>query len=816
MSFGGNSPTTGGAPAIGGANATGGARASGGVSSTAPASATGGSAAGGTKPNTGTTAGGAVATGGAASTSSKAQGGASTSGGSKHTGNTQTGGTAAGGAKSTGGTLANGGTKSVGGTLATAGTPATGGAGAGGSTGTCAGITANGHYQMENIDRGVVAVKVTNGVYVGWRMMGYEYDAANPTNIAYNVYRDDAKVATVTNSTNYLDSSGTTSSKYSVSAVVAGAECARSAAVTPWAQNYLTIPLTPPATGPNGGTYSASDGSTGDLDGDGKYDIVLKWDPSNAQDNSNDGVTDDVYLDGYTLAGTRLWRIDLGANIRAGAHYTQFVVYDFDGDGKAEVACKTAPGTKDGTGAYLSTGPAANDDDSQVYRNSSGYILTGPEYLTVFSGATGKELATIDYPVLRGTVKNWGDDYGNRVDRFNAGVAYVKENGTATGKPAIIMQRGYYTRLTVSALTWRGGALTKLWTYDSGNSGGAAGQGDHSAMAADTDNDGAQEIITGASTIGGDGKLMCTTGLGHGDALHVGELVPGKGISVFTVHEGEGGYDVHNGATCATIVKVTGGDDNGRGVADDIDPDSPGAEMWSATSPDLFSCETGKSLGSKPGPTNFLIYWDGDESRELEDGTTISKYGGGNLLSASGCASNNGTKSTPTLTADLLGDWREEIVWRQSDNKALRVYTTTTTTTRRIYTLMHDPTYRAQVSFEQSSYNQPPHTGFHIGSGMANPPPPGEGPHVLLVDSVSCGAGGFVCVGAEYQVQTWEQRDALPLLEASVVHREVARSCSGRFCGGLRHALKPECLCGSIRQRSLAKPSFQFSNAHGC
>ena len=148
-------------------------------------------------------------------------------------------------------------------------------------------------------------------------------------------------------------------------------------------------------------------------------DIVLKWDPSNSEDNASLGITDDVYLDGYKLNGTRLWRIDLGPNIRAGAHYTQFSVYDFDGDGKAEVACKTAPGTKDGQGNYLHTGPAANDDDSAVYRSASGYILTGPEYLTVFSGATGQELATIDYPVPRGVVNDWGDNYGNRVDRHN-------------------------------------------------------------------------------------------------------------------------------------------------------------------------------------------------------------------------------------------------------------------------------------------------------------------------------------------------------------------------------------------------------------
>jgi hypothetical protein len=576
---------------------------------------------------------------------------------------------------------------------------------------------------MENIDRGVVAVKVSGGVYVGWRMFGYEYDKGNPTAVSYNVYRGTTKVANVTDSTNYVDASGTTSSTYAVSVVIGGSEGAQSAQANVWAQNYLRIPLAPPGSG-----YEANDGSPGDLDGDGQYEIVLKWQPANAQDNSKSGTTDNTYLDGLKLDGTRMWRIDLGPNIRSGAHYTQPVVYDFDGDGKAEIAVKTAPGTKDGKGNYLHTGPAANDDDSKDYRNSSGYVLSGPEYMTVFSGQTGEELATVDYPVPRGTVSSWGDDYGNRVDRFNGGMAFVSDAGkTASGRPSIITQRGYYTRLTMTALNWRDGALTKVWTFDSDASGNskAAGQGDHSAMAVDADGDGAQEIVTGSATIGSDGTLRCATGNGHGDALHVGELVVGKGISVFTVLEDKGGYDVHNANTCSFYVNVNGGSDNGRGVADDIDPSNPGAEMWSATASGLQSCADGSSVSSsKPSSTNFLIYWDEDESRELLDGAKISKYGGGTLLSAADCAGNNGTKNTPTLTADLLGDWREELVVRESDSSALRIYTTTDVTKRRIYTLMHDPTYRAQVSFEQSSYNQPPHTGFHIGGGMVDPPKP--------------------------------------------------------------------------------------------
>jgi rhamnogalacturonan endolyase len=639
--------------------------------------------------------------------------------------------TGSGGAISSGGGAAAGGSVGGGGTTA-AGGNLTGGTkgGSGGTTSiaACTSPTSGGHYQMEDIDRGVVAVKITGGVYVGWRMMGYEYTPTGASSVSYNVYRGGTKIANVTDSTNYLDASGTTSSTYAVSAVISGTECSQSPSASTWAQDYLRIPLSIPSTSPSGATYSANDAAPGDLDGDGVYDLVLKWDPSDSKDNSQSGVTSNVFLDGYTLAGKHLWRIDLGPNIRAGAHYTQLSVGDFDGDGKAEVACKTAPGTKDGSGTYLHTGPASSDDDSAKYANSDGYILTGPEYLTVFEGATGKELATVSYPVPRGTVSAWGDKYGNRVDRFNGGLAFVSDTGsgkTATGRPSIIQQRGYYTRMTISAYNFRNSALTKVWTFDSdvSGNGSAAGQGNHQAMAADVNNDGAQEIITGATTIGSDGTLMCTTGKGHGDAMHVSELVKGKGISVFTVHEsGTYGHDCHNAATCSLYIDTPGKDDNGRGVADYVSMNDLTAATCSS-GVGTMNCATGATVSSNAG-SNFLIYWDADEARELENGTSITKSGGGTLLSATDCASNNGTKSTPTLTADLLGDWREELILREADNSALRLYTTTAVTKRRMYTLMHDPTYRAQVSFEQSAYNQPPHVGFHIGAGMADPPKP--------------------------------------------------------------------------------------------
>ena len=628
-----------------------------------------------------------------------------------------------GGVPGTGGLPGAGGLPGTGGLSGTGGLPGTGGVPGAGGVASAGGATkpvvtggSNGHYQMENLDRGVVAVKVSGGVYVGWRMFGTEYDTT-ATNVAYNVYKDGVKLANVTDSTNYMDATGTTSSSYTVSAVIKGTEGIQSPGVKPWAQQYTSIPLSPPLPGLNGGAYSANDASPGDLDGDGSLDIVLKWDPSNSQDNAVAGVTDNVYLDGYTLAGKRLWRIDLGPNIRAGAHYTQFAVYDFDGDGKAEVAVKTAPGTKDGAGLYLRSGPAAAADNSAIYRNAEGYILTGPEYLTVFSGVDGKELATIDYVIPRGDVSAWGDSYGNNVDRFNGGVAFVKDTGVATGLPSIISNRGYYTRMTVSALTFRNGVLARNWVYDSVTALDANGSGNPCEAAADVDGDGAQEIITGPSTIS-DGNLKCTTGLGTGDAMDVGELVVGRGISVFSLHGALGGQDAHDAATCKTYFNITNpGQASSGGRAEYVSSsDLTSATCSSATG--NVNCGTGAASSANAG-SNFLIYWNADELRSTLDGTTLP--GGVNTSGTLGC---NGEKNTPTLTADLLGDWREELVARESTNANLRVYTTTNVTKRRIYTLMHDPTYRAQVSFEQSAYNQPPHTGFHIGSGMADPPKP--------------------------------------------------------------------------------------------
>jgi len=574
----------------------------------------------------------------------------------------------------------------------------------------------------------VVAVATSNGVFVSWRMLGTEADS-----VAYNVYRNGSKLTAspLTNSTNYVDTAGSATATYRVAAVVGGVEQAMSNASAVWAQQYLTVKLQRPVGGttPDGVAYdySPNDVSVGDVDGDGSYELFVKWDPSNSKDNSQSGYTGNVFVDAYKLDGTRLWRIDLGRNIRAGAHYTQFIAYDLDGDGKAELAMKTADGTIDGAGTVI--GNATAD-----HRNSTGYILSGPEYLTVFNGLTGKAMATTDYVPARGTVSAWGDSYGNRVDRYLAGVAYLDGQ-----RPSLIMSRGYYTRAVIAAWDWRDGKLASRWTFDSNTSGNSAyrGQGAHSLVISDVNDDGKDDIVFGAATIDSSGKGLYSTGLGHGDALHVSDFDPSRrGKEVMMVHEEPGSYgahgvEMHDAATGKILWSLPGGGaDVGRGVVMDIDARYPGAESW-ATVGGLTSAK-GESISvNRPSRVNFGVYWDGDLLRELLDGTTIDKWNPSTekldrLLTAYdfGAASNNTTKATPNLSADLFGDWREEVIWRNSNNTELLIFTTTIPTAERLRTLMHDTQYRSAIANQNSAYNQPPNTSFFLGAGMTKPAQP--------------------------------------------------------------------------------------------
>ena len=604
--------------------------------------------------------------------------------------------------------------------------------------------------QMEALDRGLVTVKTDGGVFISWRLSGNERDAA------FNVYKNGKlfKSLSAGEATSLTDSSGKPSDKYVVRTIVNGKETSSSKEVTPWAEEFLTIRINRPQGGttppgvtyvrakhppviqkyPEGQayTYVPGDCSVGDLDGDGEYEIIVKWNPSNQADNSFSGVTGPVYLDAYKLNGKQLWRIDLGKNIRAGSHYTQFMVYDFDGDGKAELVCKTAPGTMDGKGKKIFLG---TDDPEKDWRNlemnhkTCGYILEGPEYLTIFSGETGEELHTIPYEVERGEVSSWGDSYGNRVDRFLACVAYL--DGV---HPSVVMCRGYYAKTTLVAYDFMNGKLVKRWKHISDVKGkGAYGQGNHNLSVADVDGDGCDEIIYGSCAINNDGTLLYRTGLGHGDAMHIANLDPDRpGYQVWEVHEEKEacqtyGYEMHDARTGEILWGGPTKGDNGRGLAADIDPNHRGFEMWSSGVPGVYNCKGEKISDNKPG-ISFRVYWDGDLQDEILNGTNLSKWNGNKAVTIHtfpGAMHCNGTKRTPNVSADLFGDWREEVVFYDAnDPSKLRIYTTTIPTEHRLYTLMHDPMYRLGIAWQNTGYNQPPHLGFYIGDGLKNIPWP--------------------------------------------------------------------------------------------
>lgn len=593
----------------------------------------------------------------------------------------------------------------------------------------------HGQRQMENLGRGLIAVrKSVDSVYIGWRQLG-----TDPENIAFNLYKQTESKAAVklnhsplTESTNFIDSHATVKEThtYYVKPVIRGVEQPASRSFQLHAhsavQQYLNIPLRTPK------GYSPNDISVGDLDGDGEYDIILHQ-AGRSRDNSSNGITDPPIFQAYKLNGTFLWEINLGKNIREGAHYTQFMVYDLDGDNIAEFACKTSDGTIDGTGKVIG-------DASKDWRNSNGKILSGPEYFTIFSGKTGEALASTDYIPARGNIAGWGghggngknDSSGNRVDRFTAGIAYL--DGV---HPSVIMCRGYYGRSVLAAWDWRNGKLSSRWVFDSiDGKNPYSGMGNHGLSVADVDGDGKDEIIYGAMCINDDGKGLYTTGLRHGDALHVNDLDPERpGLEVFGVHEIEAGTKgpgvaMFDAATGEVLYRNAEDEDIGRGLAGNIDSISIGAQMWWSGSNGLYDIK-GKKVGDQPQSTNFLIWWDADLSRELLDGNHIDKYNGGRLFTAHECVANNGSKSTPALSADLFGDWREEVIFKTSDNQSLRIFTSTIPAKYKTYTLMHDPQYRLSIAWQNVGYNQPPHPGFYFGYGMKRPPKP----NITLVQS---------------------------------------------------------------------------------
>ncbi|MHC4700739.1 MAG: rhamnogalacturonan lyase [Planctomycetota bacterium] len=580
----------------------------------------------------------------------------------------------------------------------------------------CFAVSVQAQRRMENLNRGIVAVKQPDGgVYVGWRLFG-----TDPETITFNLYRitggaDPVKVnkEPIANSTNYLDRSVDTSQKlrYLVRPVLDGKELGSSKSAHVWENNYLKIPIRP----------------------------ISEY--SRGRDNAHPGITGAPILDAYEMDGTHLWRINLGINIRDGEHYTQFMVYDLDGDGRAEMACKTADGTTDGTGRVIGD----KNKDWRTHKEGDrrhGRILDGPEYFTIFDGLTGKALKTVDYIPGRHPIDGWGgiggnggnDDYGNRCDRFLACVAYL--DGV---RPSVVMCRGVYGRIVMAAWDWRDGELTSRWVFDSGisyppfdDASPYSGMGGHSLSVADVDDDGRDEIVYHAMVVDDNGKGLYSTGLRHGDAMHISDMYPDRrGLEVFTIHENEGytvrfktpGAAMRDARTGELLWSLGPGVDVGRGLAADIDPRYRGYEAWGG--PGWLRDRDGDEIGPAPRSNSFAIWWDGDLLRELIGRSGITKWdfqqGSEQVIFRSNAR--GGTRG-PNIMGDLLGDWREEMLMTAPDGKALRLYTTTIPTEHRIYTLMHDPQYRLAIAWQNVVYNKPPHPSFFLGDAMAPPPRP--------------------------------------------------------------------------------------------
>lgn len=584
--------------------------------------------------------------------------------------------------------------------------------------------------KMETLNRGLVAVKTNDGVFLSWRLNGYEFNKG----IDFCLFRNGERITDViTDSTNYLDKDGKAGDKYTVKAVKDGYMEKDGYTVDVLDAPYFSVPMDKPEpyTTPDGNTYEyhANDTSVADLDGDGEYELVVKW-VANGKDNSHKGYTGVDYLDGYKLDGTKLWRINLGVNIRAGAHYTQFMVYDFNNDGKAELVCKTADGTIDGVGNVI-----GNKDAD--YRNKDGFILEGDEFLTLFDGLTGKALDTVPYEPPRGNVADWGDSWGNRVDRFLACVAYLDGEN-----PSVVMCRGYYDigcPTVLAAYDIKDDKLIKKWVFraDKYQNIEYTNQGNHNLGVGDIDGDGRDEIVYGACAIDHDGTGMYSTGLEHGDTMHLGKFTTKTpNLDFFQIHEHEGaryGYEVRDPATGDIKWGMYTGRDTTRGLCANIDPRFEGNEVW-VLNEELYTFDGKMITKNAPKSINFAIWWDGDLQRELLDHEWFGyekNYGIGKIykwnwekeeldliLDTVDGYSNNGTKGNPCIQACIFGDWREDVIWRNKDSSELRIYTTTHLTNHKFYTLMHDPVYRLGIAWQNTAYNQPPHTGFYIGNEM--------------------------------------------------------------------------------------------------
>jgi len=557
----------------------------------------------------------------------------------------------------------------------------------------------------EKINRGMLAVwNDTGEVYIGWRLL-----KTDPEGMAFNVYRsveggeaiklNSEPLITTTNFIDRLPVPGRESA-YWIRPVVADNELEPSERALLKTNDqhqsyYSSIRFQ--------GDYMPQRIGIADLNGDGAYDFVIKQPAEGIDPAGRPNTTGLTYkLEAYLSDGTFLWRKDLGPGIEPGIWYSPFVVYDFDGDNKAEVAVKTGP--KDA-------------------REPDGRVRSGPEWVSILDGMTGKELTREDWPPRD---PRYGDY--NRNNRNQMGMAYLD------GKtPCLLVARGTYKLMVVDAYQYHDGELEKLWHWEGDEEQPIIRhQGAHGMHTADVDEDGRDEVVLGSVVLDDNGTALWSTGFGHPDKCFVTDVDPTRpGLEIFYViedwHDNGNGVCLVDAKTGETIWNIGHKTYHvGDGMVADLDPSLPGLECFATEDPKggswdryLLSAQ-GKRFGSKediPDCRNW-IFWDADLLRETFEGggrfrwritrdvpLTIIKYKGPTLTS--------GIAGRILIMADILGDWREELITVLPGE--LRIYTTTILATDRRVCLMQDPIYRAEVVHRAMGYEQSPVPGYYLG-----------------------------------------------------------------------------------------------------
>lgn len=603
---------------------------------------------------------------------------------------------------------------------------------------------ANAQRFTDKLDRGLVAVKTTKGVYCSWRIQADEY-----YDVKYNLYRDGTRVnAEPLDVSNFTDTSGSESSQYTVKAVLNGVEQQASKAATVFKSNYKEIKIKHDAS--LKATYEPNDACCADVDGDGEVEILMKFNnkEEGAQLYPKNGPTiDGVETKEYSMLaclkqdGTVLWWVNCGPNMGDFQNNEQNIVgYDWDMDGKAEVVMRLEEGSTvhmaDGT-TYTIGADGKNGTSWKNYREpkASGsvewFTHYGKEFLWYCEGATGKPYQCIEFPLKRledgekDLKAAWGDGYGHRSSKYFFGAPYLD------GKhPSIFLGRGIYTRHKFIAydVDPKTHDLKVRWKWTNNQPGSPwYGQGYHNYIVADVDWDGRDEIVWGSMVIDDNGKGLSTTGLGHGDAQHIGDFNPYiHGQEMFACNEDNPSNNYRDATTSKIYYRKTDTNDDGRCLAGNFYNDFPGAIGHSAHDTPISTITNDHVSTNTNGLSmNFRIYWDGDLLEECFNDTEVTKPGVGRIAKMEGAYSNNSTKATPCYQGDIFGDWREEIIERTADNN-IRIYTTTEPTKWRNYSLWYDHQYRNGMVWQPCGYNQPPHASYFLGEleGITIAPPP--------------------------------------------------------------------------------------------